>query len=111
MNLQVGVQEEGRVREVEEQMREEGGVQARGEVEGDEEEEGVGKSDGSAETALGKRKRENGYAFFPIPVRRKILSEVPASTIGFMGDTSHIQLFVNQVNSTSKCSTSGPPSP
>ena len=50
-------------------------------------------------------------SFPPPSIRRKILSEVPASTIGFMGDTSHIQLFVNQVNSTSKCSTPGHPLP
>jgi len=53
-------------------------------------------SDSSAKTPLGKRKHETDYAFFPTPVRRKILAEDPTSSIGFVGDTSHIQLFVNQ---------------
>jgi len=64
-------------------------------------------SDSSAETPLGKRKHETDYAFFPTPVRRKILAEDPTSSIGFVGDTSHIRSFVDQVNSTSKCSTPG----
>ena len=36
-----------------------------------------------------------------------MLAEDPASTLGFVGDTSHIRSFVNQVNCTSKCSTLG----
>ena len=63
-------------------------------------------SDSSAETPLGKRKHEADYCF-PTPVRRKILAEDPASAVGFVGDTSHIRSFVNQVNCTSKCSTPG----
>ena len=69
--------------------------------------EGESEHDGDAKTPLGKRKHETDYAFFPTPVRRKILAEDPTSTVGFVGDTSHIRSFVDQVNSTSKCSTPG----
>jgi len=61
-------------------------------------------SDSSVETPLGKRNHETDYAFFPTPVRRKILADDPTSSIGFVGDTSHIRSFVD---STSKCSTPG----
>jgi len=84
--------EGGRVRERVEEG--EGGIWVRGERGGTSErgsgrdgrrESGRDSSGRGAETLLGKQKHETDYAFFPAPIRRKILSEVPASTVGFMG--------------------------
>ena len=98
--------EEGVIEGEELGMTGEGGEEGEGMTgEGGEEEEG--ESDSSAETPLGKRKHTSEYDFFPSPVRRKLLPEDPALTTTFMGDTSHVRAFIEQVNCTSKCSTPG----
>ena len=64
-------------------------------------------SDDEPETPLGKRKHAPEYEFLPTPVRRKLLTEDPVFATAFVGDTSHIQKFVDQVNYTSRCSSPG----
>ena len=68
---------------------------------------GITSSDSEPETSLGKRKHAPECEFLPTPVRRKLLTEDPAMATAFIGDSSHIQDFVDQVNCTSKCSSPG----
>ena len=82
------------------------GVIEAGEGEGGEE-GGITSSDNEPETPLGKRKQCPECEFLPTPVRRKLLTEDPAMATAFVGDTSHIQKFVDQMNCTSKCSSPG----
>ena len=55
---------------------------------------------------MGKRKDAPECKFLPTPVR-KLLTEDPVIATAFVGDTSHIQKFVDQVNCTNKCSSPG----
>ena len=85
----------------------EGGEGEGGMVEEGEGGEEVTSSEDEPETPLGKRKHAPDCEFLPTPVRRKVLAEDPATATAFIGDTSHLQEFVDQVNCTTKCSSPG----
>ena len=61
-------------------------------------------SNDELETPLGKRRHAPERKFLPTPVERKLHTEDPVRATAFVGDTSHIQKFVDQINCTSKCS-------